>query len=117
MAGDGTHVRQGLGQRHSVIGSSHRPGKAGAGRGQRRESELGEHASATQIPWVGHHEAASLVETAKRATAIGRLGHFGQSQPNVPAVNEPYTSPSIIDLIVVPQLRLYQMEACGSDIA
>ena len=36
----------------------------------------------------------------------------GQSQPNVPAVSRPYTSPSIVFLIVVLQARLNQIESC-----
>ena len=37
------------------------------------------------------------------------IPHEGQSQPNVPAVNSAYTSPSNVDLAVVIQERLYQI--------
>ena len=74
-AGDRAQVRQRLLQRHAVVRPAQRPGEAGAGGRQRREAQLREQAGAAEVPRVGDHEAAGLVQLAEALPSFCEGGH------------------------------------------
>ena len=74
-ARDGANVSQGLLQRYLVVAPAQRPGKSGAGGGERGKAELGEQAGAAEVPRIGDDEAAGLVQPAERPAPFGGAGH------------------------------------------
>jgi hypothetical protein len=61
---------------HRIIGAAHGPGKTGAARGERGEAHMLQQAGAADIPWIGEHETALLVQSAERGAFVGdRAGH------------------------------------------
>ena len=79
---DGSKMREGFLQCHAVVGPAHGPGKSGAGCRERRETELGEHVCAAEVPRVGHDEAARLVELTKYAAAFRGVDHAAGRRPH-----------------------------------
>src|SRR6202790_3107965 len=51
-----------------------RPGKSGAGGGERLEAEPLQIARAADVPGVGNDEASGLVQSVKRAALVGNAG-------------------------------------------
>src|SRR5262249_28852950 len=72
----GAEVFERVLQAHAVVRQPARPGKAGAGGGQRAKAELLEHARTAQIPRIGNDEATRRVQLAKDAIAVRGLGHL-----------------------------------------
>jgi len=70
-AGDGLEVGQRVVEGHAVVGDPVRPGEAGARRGQGGKAEPGEQPGAAEVPRIGEHEAAGLVESAEELDPLG----------------------------------------------
>ena len=68
---DGAQVGERLRERHMVVALAERPREPGAGRRERRKSELLEQARAAGIPWIRDHEAAGSMQLPEGAAAIG----------------------------------------------
>ena len=73
--GDASDVGQRLVQRDLVVAPAQRPGEPRAGGGERGEAEPGEDARAAEVPGIGDHEAAGLVQVAEAVDSIGDFGH------------------------------------------
>ena len=82
---DGGGHRLGVGQElvagHVLVEPAEGGGVARAGRGQRREPERGEDAGGSDVPRVGHHERAGLVEGAELGGAVSRHGALDPTRP------------------------------------
>ena len=78
-----------FGKRYLIVGAACRPGEAGAGGCERRETELLEGARASGIPRVRHHEASGLMQPPKRFDPITHGAvllievHSGRTIPSV----------------------------------
>jgi hypothetical protein len=62
-------MSQGLVQGDLIIPAAQGPGKAGAGRGERRKAQFRQKAGAAEVPWIRDDETAALVEIAEGPAA------------------------------------------------